>query len=95
MIAVNSLCMASPQSHHPEDTWENSKEQGRAAGAEDETGETIRASRRKKLYWFCSETRYPDIRVHPWSSLSLKSFRGRFFPCTAEKDFTRLLRKVS
>jgi hypothetical protein len=54
----------------------------------------IRASRRNKLYWFCSETRYPDIRVHPWCSLSLKSFRGRFFRCTAEEDFVRLLRRV-
>ncbi|HVO83205.1 MAG TPA: hypothetical protein VMU60_02155 [Syntrophobacteria bacterium] len=54
----------------------------------------IRASRRNKLYWFCSETRYPDIRVHPWCSLSLRSFRGRFFRCTAEEDFIRLLRKV-
>jgi len=54
----------------------------------------IRASRRNKLYWFCSETRYPDIRVHPWCSLTLKSFRGRFFRCTAEEDFIRLLRKV-
>jgi hypothetical protein len=54
----------------------------------------IRASRRNKLYWFCSENRYPDIRVHPWCSLSLKSFRGRFFRCTAEEDFVRLLRRV-
>jgi hypothetical protein len=54
----------------------------------------IRASRRNKLYWFCSETRYPDIRVHPWCSLTLKSFQGRFFRCTAEEDFIRLLRKV-
>jgi hypothetical protein len=54
----------------------------------------IRASRRNKLYWFCSETRYPDIRVHPWCSLSMKSYRGRFFRCTQEEDFIRLLRRV-
>lgn len=54
----------------------------------------IRASRRNKLYWFCSENRYPDIQVHPWCTLTFKSFRGRFFSCTAEEDFIRLLRKV-
>lgn len=54
----------------------------------------IRASRQNRLYWFCSENRYPDIRVHPWCSLTFKSFRGRFFPCMAEEDFIRLLRKV-
>ncbi len=54
----------------------------------------IRASRRNKLYWFCSETRYPDIRVHPWCSLTLESFRGRFFRCTTEEDFIPLLRKI-
>lgn len=54
----------------------------------------IRASRRNKLYWFCSENRYPDIRIHPWCTMTFTSFRGRFFTCTAEEDFIRLLRKV-
>jgi hypothetical protein len=57
-------------------------------------GEASRASRRNKLHWFCWETRYPDIRVHPWCALSLKSFCSRFFRSTAEADFIRLLRKV-
>jgi len=54
----------------------------------------ITASRRNKIYWFCSETRYPSIRLHPWCSLSMSAFKGRYYPCTTDEDFIPLLRKV-
>jgi hypothetical protein len=54
----------------------------------------IKASKRNKVYWLCSETRYPDIRLHPWCSFTMKSFKGHYYPCVADEDFIRLLRKV-
>jgi len=56
--------------------------------------EVITASRRNKLYWMSSETRYPDIRLHPWCSLTMKSFKGSYYPCIADEDFIRLLGKI-
>ena len=56
--------------------------------------EVIRASRRNKVYWLSSETRYPDIRLHPWCSLTMKSFKGSYWPCITDEDFIRLLRKI-
>jgi hypothetical protein len=56
--------------------------------------EVIKASRCNKIYWFCSETRYPDIRLHPWCSFTMKSFKGHYYPCITDEDFIRLLRKV-
>lgn len=56
--------------------------------------EVIKASKRNKIYWLCSETRYPDIRLHPWCSFTMKSFKGYYYPCITDEDFIRLLRKV-
>lgn len=54
----------------------------------------IGASLSNKVYWFSSETRYPDIRQHPWCSLSMKAFKGYYFSCISEDDFIPLLRRV-
>lgn len=55
----------------------------------------VEASWHNKVYWFCSEgDRYPDMKVHPWCSYTMKHFKGRYYDCNHDEDFLRLLRKV-
>lgn len=54
----------------------------------------VEASRRNKIWWFCSETRYPSMNLHPWCTYSLAQFRGKYFPCATGDDFLRLMKKV-
>ena len=78
----------------PDTEWDFSQRTIIFFGDFDGGDTVIKASRRNKIYWFCSETRYPSIRLHPWCSLPISAFKGRYYPCTTDQDFIPLLRKV-
>lgn len=54
----------------------------------------VLASRHNKVYWFSCEDRYSDMDEHSWCSFTLADFRGKYYKCTSEEDFLRLVRKV-
>ena len=54
----------------------------------------VEASRKNRVYWFSSESRYPSMKLHPWCTHTLADFRGQYYTCMNEDDFIRLMKKV-
>jgi len=53
------------------------------------------ASWKNKVYWFsCEGDRYTDMDEHDWCSYTLADFRGKYYDCSSEEDFIRLVKKV-
>lgn len=55
----------------------------------------VELSRIAKVYWFSCEERYEDLDEHNWcEGYTLHDFKGKYYKCTSEMDFLRLMKKI-
>ncbi len=78
----------------PDPRWDFKRRTIVFCGDFDGGDQVVKASRTNTVYWFCSESRYPSMHLHPWCTLTLADFKGRFFVCRNENDFLHLMRTV-
>jgi hypothetical protein len=55
----------------------------------------VELSKIAKVYWLSCEERYIDLSEHDWcEGYSLDDFRGKYYPCTNEIDFCKIIKKI-